>query len=54
VPDGNPTVTLVLAGGARRAVPVVDHNALEATVPGQVVAIIDRDVFGRVSRHQLR
>lgn len=54
VPDGNPTVTLMRAGGARRTVPVLDHNVLEATVPGQVVAIIDRDAFGRVSRHQLR
>jgi hypothetical protein len=33
----------VLAGCARRTVAVVDHNVLEATLPRQVVAIVDRD-----------
>lgn len=53
VPDGNRTVTLVLADGSRRTVPVVDHNVYEATVRGRVVAIINRDAAGRTVRRKL-
>lgn len=49
VPDGNPTVTVVLAGGARRTFPVSD-NVFEITVRGRVVAMIDRDIHGKVVR----
>jgi hypothetical protein len=52
VPDGNATVTLVLASGALHSVPVVD-NVFEATVRGRVGAIIDRDIHGRVVRKAL-
>jgi hypothetical protein len=51
VPDGNRTVTLVLATGARISVPVTD-NVYEATVHGRVIAIIDRNAAGRVVRHR--
>jgi hypothetical protein len=53
VPDGNQTVTLVLANGTRMTVPVVDHNVYEATVPGRIIAIINRDADGRIQRHSL-
>ena len=54
VPDGNRTVTLVLANGQHRVVPVVHKNVFEVTVPGQVIAIIDRGLDGRTARHNLR
>jgi hypothetical protein len=54
VPDGNATVTLVLAEGGHETAPVVDHNVYEATVPGRVVAIISRDAAGRVERRSLQ
>ena len=54
VPDGNPTVTLVLADGSRRIVPVVEHNDWEPTIPGRVVAIISRNTAGRSERRSLR
>jgi hypothetical protein len=50
VPDGNRTVTLVLASGAQIRVPVTD-NVYEATVHGRVVAIVDRNAAGQVVRH---
>ena len=49
VPDGNPSVTLVLANGARTTVPVID-NAYEATVSAQIVAVLVRDTAGHVER----
>jgi len=49
VPDGNATVTVELANGARRTFPVID-NVYEATVRGHPVAIIDRDIHGRIAR----
>jgi len=52
VPDGNPTVTVVLAGGASKTFPVID-NAYEFTVSGRVAAIINRDIHGRVVRTSL-
>lgn len=52
VPDGNPTITLVLANGARTRVAVID-NVYEATVPGQVVAVILRTTAGHIQRHGL-
>lgn len=54
VPDGNRTVTLMLADGHRQVVPVVSHNVFEATVTGRVIAIIDRGLDGRTTRHDLR
>ncbi len=54
VPDGNPTVTLVLASGARKTVPVVDYNVYEATVSGHVVAIIAHNTSGRIERKTLQ
>jgi len=53
VPDGNPTVTLVLANGTRQTFPVTD-NVYEATVHRRVVAVIDRDIDGRRVRTALR
>ena len=53
VPDGNSTVTLVLAGGSRVTVPVVEHNVFEATVRGRIVAIINRDIQGRLVRRSV-
>ena len=53
VPDGNSTVTLVLAGGSRVTVPVVEHNVFEATVRGRIVAIINRDTQGRITRRAI-
>ena len=50
VPDGNRSVTLQLADGTRRTVPVIDHNIFEATVPGQITAIIARNTTGHVQR----
>lgn len=49
VPDGNATVTLVLGDGTREAEPVTE-NVYEATVHGRVVAIVNRDIYGRVVR----
>ncbi len=46
VPDGNRTVTVVLAGGAIRTVPVID-NVYSITVTGRVTAIIGKDAGGR-------
>jgi hypothetical protein len=51
-PDGNRTVAFVLANGVTKTIPVV-HNVYEATVPGHIVAIIDRNIAGRVERHNL-
>jgi len=53
VPDGNPTITLVLATGARKTVPVV-VNVYEATVAGPIVALIVRDTAERVVRVPLQ
>ncbi len=53
VPDGNRTVTVVMASGARIRLPVID-NVYETTVRGHIVALIDRDVTGRSVRHSLR
>jgi hypothetical protein len=53
VPNGNPTVTVVLATGARKTVPVVDYNVFEVTVRGRIAAIIDRDTAGRIGSHSL-
>ena len=47
VPDGNSTVTVLLAGGGRRTVPVID-NAWEVTVPRQIIALVDRNAAGRL------
>lgn len=52
VPDGNSTVTVVLAGGARKTFPVID-NVFEITVPGRIVAMIDRDIRGKVVQRSL-
>jgi hypothetical protein len=52
VPDGNPTVTLVMASRRRIDAPVSD-NVYEATARGRIVAVIDRDATGRVVRHTL-
>jgi hypothetical protein len=52
VPDGNSTMTVVLAGGGRKTFPVID-NVYEVTVRGRPVAIINRDIHGRVARAQL-
>lgn len=46
VPDGNPTVTVVLRGGAARTVPVID-NVYLITVTGKVTAIMGKDAAGR-------
>jgi hypothetical protein len=46
VPDGNRTVTIVLAGGATRTVPVLD-NVYSITVTGRATAIIGKDAGGR-------
>lgn len=53
VPDGNPTVTLVLANGARKAFPMTD-NVYEATFKGRVVAVVNRDIHDRVVRTTLQ
>lgn len=53
VPDGNQTVTLVLSDGTRETFPVTD-NVYEATVHGQVVAVINRDIAGRIVRTPLQ
>ena len=52
VPDGNPTVTIVLAGGTRKPFPVID-DVYEITVPGRPVAVINRDIAGRIVRTSL-
>ena len=52
VPDGNATVTFVLADGSRKTVPVID-NVFEATVRGRAIARINRDIHGRVVRTQI-
>jgi hypothetical protein len=44
VPDGNPSVTVVLASGARKTVAVIDNVY---SVTGRVTAIIARDAGGR-------
>lgn len=53
VPDGNPTVTIVLANGTRKTVPVID-NVYEATFSGRAIAIINRDTSGRITRRSLQ
>ena len=53
VPDGNRTVTLVMASGPRIRASVTD-NVYEAIVHGRIVAIIDHDAAGRLVRHALR
>jgi hypothetical protein len=45
VPDVNPTVTLVLAGGARRTVSVID-NVYSVGLTPQAVAVIAKDAAG--------
>jgi hypothetical protein len=52
VADGNATVTVALAGGARKTFPVID-NVYEITVRGRTVAVIDRDTHGKVVRTSL-
>jgi hypothetical protein len=54
VPDGDPTATVVLADGTQKIVPVVDHNVFETTVPGRIVAIINRNAAGRIERQSLQ
>ena len=46
VPDGDRTVTVVLAGAATRTVPVID-NVYSITVTGRITAIIAKDAGGR-------
>ena len=53
VPDGNATVTVLLAGGGRRVVPVID-NVWEVTVPRRIVALVDRNAAGRLMHWSLR
>jgi len=53
VPDGNPTVALVLANGKHETFPVTE-NVYEATVKSPVVAVINRDIAGRVVRTSVR
>ncbi len=53
-PDGNSTVTLLLSGGGRRTVRVLDHNVVFATVPGQVTGLIDRGINGKITHDNLR
>jgi hypothetical protein len=45
-PDGNPTVTVVFAGGATRTVPVID-NVYSITLHPQAVSVIMKDAAGR-------
>ena len=45
VPDGNPTVTVMLAGGATRTVPVID-NVYSVTATEKVVSVIAKDAAG--------
>ena len=52
VPDGNRSVSIVLADGARRNVAVVD-NVYSLTVTGQAVALIDKDATGQRRRFRL-
>jgi hypothetical protein len=52
VPDGNRTVTIVLADGTRKTFPVIE-NVYEATVRGRIVAIINKNTAGRIERHAL-
>jgi hypothetical protein len=52
-PDGNVTITLVLANGTERTAPVID-NVYEATVLATVIAIIDRDINGNLARQSLQ
>lgn len=52
VPDGNPSVTVVMADGAHNTFPVID-NAYEFTVRGRAVAMINRDIHGRVVRTRI-
>ena len=53
-PDGNKTITLVLSTGAHRTIPVIDHNVWETTLPGRIIALIDRNTSGRTTRVNLR
>jgi hypothetical protein len=52
VPDGNRTVSIVLADGARRKVAVAD-SLYSLTVTGQAVALIDKDATGQRRRFRL-
>ncbi len=45
-PDGNPTVTVMLAGGATRTVRVID-NVYSITLHPQAVSVIMKDAAGR-------
>jgi hypothetical protein len=53
VPDGNPTVTIVLADHTHKTVPVI-HNVYEATATGRIVTIISRNASGQIQHHSLR
>jgi hypothetical protein len=53
VPDGNANVTVLLAGGGHRFVPVVD-NVWEVTVPRQIIGLVDRNAAGRLKHWSLR
>jgi hypothetical protein len=53
VPNGNSMVTLVLADGTHRTVPVA-HNIWETTVRGRIVAIIDRNVAGQIESRSVQ
>lgn len=52
VPDGNSSVTVVMANGDRKTFPVIE-NAYEFTVRGRVVAMINRGIHGRVVRRPI-
>ncbi|MGH3265481.1 MAG: hypothetical protein ACRDNS_26200 [Trebonia sp.] len=53
VPDSNATVTVLLASGQRRIVPVID-NVWETTVPRPIVGLIDHNAAGRPMRWSMR
>jgi hypothetical protein len=52
VPDGNRTVSIVLAGGVTKTVPVL-ANVYSVTVTGRAVALIDKDATGQQERFPL-
>lgn len=52
VPDGNPTVAVLLATGAVETVPVVD-NVYSFTTRGRAVALIDKNAAGQLVRFAL-
>jgi hypothetical protein len=47
VPDGNTSVTVLVAGGARRTAPVVD-NVWALTVPSGPATLLVKDAGGHV------